>query len=301
MSISSLIAVAVASLSAIAASNVVVAQPLYVGSGPNATIRKYSAGVSSVFATNSPPPLGRPLGLAFDSQGNLFASQAGNLYKYAADGSRVLFAGFGSLGLGAIAIDPNDNVYAAVPPPLGAVYGTIEKFTPDGVASLFATTQLRNLRGVACDAAGNVYVAGFSDKVIEKYTPAGVASVFANLASGISDPSGLAFDRHGNLFVADNDTVIKEISPAGVVSSFGPADSVNKFGIAVDDAGNVYASDTNQSYIVQYSPAGVETLVDDAPNLQHPGYLAIQAPEPAATAAVIGITLPLLLSRRRRQ
>ncbi len=84
-------------------------------------------------------------------------------------------------------------------------------------------------------------------------------------------PTGLAFDADGNMYVADSQNHrIRKITPAGVVSTFagsgtaGFADGSgtaaqfeSPFGVAVDVAGNVYVADTYNHRIRKINPAGV--------------------------------------------
>ena len=138
--------------------------------------------------------------------------------------------------------------------------------------------------GVAVDAAGNVYVANVTSNTISKITPAGVVSTLAGSigstgstdgtgsAARFNQPTGVAVDAAGNVYVADQSNhTIRKITPAGVVSTLaglagstgstdgtGSAARFNRpFGVAVDAAGTVYVADSNNHTIRTITPAGV--------------------------------------------
>lgn len=86
---------------------------------------------------------------------------------------------------------------------------------------------------VAADAQGNIYVADEGNHVIRKVTVIGAVSTVAGRAgeSGLvngsgpaarfNEPSGIAVDASGNLFVADKaNGAIRKITPQGEVSTF---------------------------------------------------------------------------------
>ncbi len=91
-------------------------------------------------------------------------------------------------------------------------------------------------------------------------------------AAQFNDPSSVAADSAGNVYVADtyNDT-IRKVSPAGVVTTLagkagtpgsangtGSTARFNKpFGVATDTAGNVYVADSLNDTIRKVTPAGV--------------------------------------------
>jgi sugar lactone lactonase YvrE len=146
---------------------------------------------------------------------------------------------------------------------------------------------------VAADSAGNVYVADTGNHTIRKITPGGLVSTLAGTPriSGSTDgsgaeasfynPSGVATDTAGNIYVADSGNhTIRKITPAGVVSTLagmpgipGNADGIgaearfyNPLGIATDGAENVYVADAWNSAIRKITPTGVVTTLAGTSN-----------------------------------
>ena len=85
---------------------------------------------------------------------------------------------------------------------------------------------------------GSLYVSVVSDRTVRRIAPDGAVSV---LASNFTHPSGLAFGRDGHLYVADwSANAIRRVNLSGQVSAF--VQISRPYGLAADDAGNLYAS-----------------------------------------------------------
>ncbi|MBI3039348.1 hypothetical protein HYY75_09935 [bacterium] len=144
--------------------------------------------------------------------------------------------------------------------------------------------------GLAVASSGNVYVADTSNHTIRKLTfdAVGVATVttiagipgISGSGDGIGaesqfyQPSGVAVDNSGNVYVADtSNNTIRKISAAGVVTTLaglaGNAGSANgtgtaarfnnPLGIAVDGSGNVFVGDNYNHTVRKITSAGVVT------------------------------------------
>jgi len=235
---------------------------VYVVDSYNNQIRKITpAGVVSTLAgsttqgntdgTGSKASFYLPIGVAVDSNGNVYVADSGNhlIRKITPAGVVSTLAGSTTFG------------YA------------------DGTGS---KASFNYPSGVAVDSNGNVYVADNNNNEIRKITPAGVVSTLAGStaqgnadgtgsAASFNSPTDVTVDSNGNVYVVDQfNYAIRKITPAGVVSTLagsttagssdgtGSAASFNApTGVAVDDSGNLYVADTYNHENRKITPAGV--------------------------------------------
>jgi sugar lactone lactonase YvrE len=217
--------------------------------------------------------VGAPLGLAVDTNGNVFV----------ADSSTSTIRMITPAGVA--------STFAGIPGQPG---------TADGPAS---QAQFNLPQGVAVDAQGNVFVADSANNTIRMITGgmvstlAGTAGVAGSLdgigtAAQFNGPNGLAVDAHGNIFVADSaNNTIRMIAPGGTVTTLagnpdpltgvGFADGVGaaaKFHVpnevAIDTAGNIYVADSLNRRIrkVTQTSTGTNGVVTTLAGSGNPGH-----------------------------
>ncbi|MBS1532471.1 MAG: hypothetical protein JSU01_19365 [Bacteroidetes bacterium] len=230
-----------------------------------------------------------PSGMVADAQGNIYISDAFNnrIRKIAPDGTVTTVAGNGTAGYvdadaadaefyapHGLAIDASGNLFVAdygnnVIRKIGTD-GTVSTYAGNGVAAFVDGAALKvaafnGPAGLAFDSKGNLFVADQNNNMIRKITPTGGVSLFAGARSGgylnltvdsasgnwgaFAKPSGLVFDKNGNLYVSDqNNSAIRQITPAGVISTIaGGRDQEALIGypaaICIDASGNSYIAD----------------------------------------------------------
>ena len=215
-------------------------------------------------------------GVAVDSHGNLFVSDAGNnrIRRISPDGIIATVAGNGTFG-----------------------------FSGDGGPAISA--QLSIPRGLAVDSADNLFIA--EGGRIRKVSETGAITTVvggvpfnqwgfsgddeAAISARLSFPVGVAVDSAGNLFIADPgfnfevgdagddpsvDQRIRKVSPEGIITTIagngshgfsgdgGPAITAafnGAIGVAVDGAGNVYVADVLNHAVRILRPAKSPVLI----------------------------------------
>lgn len=252
---------------------------LYVADSGNDIIRKITpAGVVSTFAgtldtsgtqdgSGTAANFSNPQGLAVDKSGNIYVADSGGdtIRKITPTGTVTTLAG------------------------LAGAAGYLDTTPSEPIAEFDGPS------GLAVDASGNVYVADTLNNVIREITTAGAVVTVAGTApssnsatnagsadgaaasSSFKNPTGIAVDALGNIYVADTGNgTIRKISTLGTVSTIagsagltGSSDGSgsaalfsNPSGITIDSSGNLDVTDGNtiRHIVTSSSPAVVTTV-----------------------------------------
>lgn len=209
-------------------------------------------------------PLMTPTSVAVDQFGNLLIVETGahRVRQVAADGRIRTIVGTGTAGLGPDLLPPTE-------------------------------TQLSAPRGICLDRSGNLYVADTGNHRVLLVPAQGlVTTVAGNGAQGmagdggpaplaeLNQPAACALDSAGDLYIADTyNHRIRKIDTTGTITTVagngsagesgdeGPAQATSlntPRGVAVDDNGNIYISDSGNNCIRQVTPDGIVHLIGGA-------------------------------------
>ena len=250
-------------------------------------------GALTTILRNSTYGDGRPASLAQVSAHVLATDPAGNLYvggrKITPDGTITTIAGGGTstpadgmlatqvqMAIGGETADSQGNLYVSD-------YGArlVYKVSPAGTLTVIAgggttipgsgialSAYLYDPAGLALDAAGNLYIANTGFGVIQKVTPDGAITTVAGtgfsccgesgdggpaLQAQVSNPTGVAVDASGTIYILDGDATIRKVTPDGIIHTVVSWDSqvtnpdgttvtanIIAEGIALDAAGNLF-------------------------------------------------------------
>lgn len=212
--------------------------------------------------------LHRPLGLAVDSKGNIYFTDTGNhrVRCLRLDASITTVAGSGEAG-----------------------------FRGDG--ALATQAHLNSPTYLAVDAFDNVYVSDTGNQRVRVFVPGGAIQTFAGTGrnefssdgglpsqTSLSFPQGLAFDREGNLYVAERgQNRVRRFAPGGRVATVAGSSIRGNSGdgqdalaarlnsptaIALDAHGNLYIADSGNQSIRTVDPATgrIRTVLRDLLN-----------------------------------
>ncbi len=232
---------------------------------------------------------GYPEGLARDQRGNLYVADTHNhvIRRIDPAGNVTSFAGFpgpyGNVnGVGSaarfyepkgLAFDAEGNLYVA-----DCLNAAVRRIAPDGTVTTAAgNPNLRSFvdgptatagfvfpRALVVNPAGDIFV--LDSSAVRKITPGGVVSTLVpanpdDPANKLSDPSGLAIDSAGNLYIADaGNFVVRKLTPSGALSivagqmkasgttdgSVATALLSGPRSLALDASGNLFIGDGNR-------------------------------------------------------
>lgn len=183
----------------------------------------------------------------------------------------------------AVAIDKQGNIYIA-----DARNFTIRKLSTNGIVSTIAgkagtpgsndgpatTALFGQISALACDEVGNLFIGDRNSNTIRKLSPNGMVTTLAGQSgvSGSNDGTGaearfgmidsLVVRKNGNLLVTDSVPTLREITPAGVVTTRLSDSNFIGYGsaVAADSAGNSYVV-TQQSEIVRLTPDWTPSII----------------------------------------
>jgi uncharacterized protein (TIGR03437 family) len=147
-----------------------------------------------------------------------------------------------------------DYIFPSAPmPALQAPLGQLDKIVqaPDG--SLLVADE-DNTVVVRIDSTGTL--SEFAGNGILGISGDGGPATAASLAA----PFGLAFDRSGNLYIAEFFGCLRKVSAAGIISTV-TCDLLLPSGVAVDSKGNVYVSSSGSHQVKKVTPAGSVIVV----------------------------------------
>ena len=258
--------------------------------------------------------LADPFGVAADGAGNLYMVDRDNnrIRKVTQDGIITTVAGNGNNGYNGdniaatsaelsypngVTVDGAGNLYIAD-------YQRVRKVTPGGTITTVAgngtagyngdniaatSAELYYPNGIAVDFSGNLYIADAGNSRIRKVTPGGIITTVAgngnngyngdNIAATSAElnPSGVAVDGAGNLYIADiGNSRIRKVMPTGIITTVagngnqgysgdnGAATSAELTypnGVALDGVDNLYIADTNNQRVRKVTPGGIITTV----------------------------------------
>ncbi|HXH89969.1 MAG TPA: hypothetical protein VNN25_00195 [Thermoanaerobaculia bacterium] len=280
----------------------------YIADADNARVRRVD-GASKIITIVPTAPLSYSIGVAVDTRGALYVTDAGKGSVLTID---AIVAGGSGDGMPAtaatlslprgLAVDATGSLYIAdrfhhrirrvdaTTRIITTVAGTGEPgFSGDGGPALSA--QLQTPFAVAFDRAGNLLIADDDNYRIRRVDAAtGTITTIAGngidgfggdggqaTSASIGEPSGVAVDSDGNVYIADpfNSRIRRVDAKTHVITTF--AGSIDASGVAVDRADNVYIANAGSNTIVKIARTGAITPVAGNGQLRDPVAVAVDA------------------------
>jgi uncharacterized protein (TIGR03437 family) len=262
-----------------------------------------------------------PQAVAVDAAGNVYIADSGNsrVRRVSPDGTISTVAGNGTPGYGgdggaaasaqlytptAVAVDASGNLYIA-----DFNNSRIRKVSAAGIISTVAgngnsgysgdggpaaNAQINMAQGVAVDSYGNLYIGDTGNNAVRQVSAGGLISTVAGnglvgytgdggsaIQAQLGNPSAVAVDTAGNLYVADGSARIRKVYPNGLITTIAgngtagysgdggggiAAQLSGPSGLALDSAGNVYVADTGNNAVRMLQPSGFGLSVSAVTN-----------------------------------
>ena len=240
--------------------------------------------------------LDAPNQIAVDSAGNFFISVGHRVRRVDASGTITTVAGTGDEGYSGdggpavqarlrfphgLAVDGDGNLF------IGEWWdGHIRRVDPSGIITTIAgggsggdggpavEARLNRPSKVTLDLAGNLFVADSSSHRVRRVDATGTITTVAGTGetgySGdggpavhakLNEPSDVAFDRAGNLFIADSGNHrVRRVDTSGIITTI-TTELYYPRGLAMDGAGNIFIADTDNHRIRKMDRSGTITTV----------------------------------------
>jgi DNA-binding beta-propeller fold protein YncE len=272
----------------------------------NESILRFSA-TGECLGNFAPTPYrSGPVGLAFDPTGNLYVANHSNnsIHRYSRTG--VDLGVFATAGLNmptGLAFNRRGQLVVC-----NYGDGSLSFFSATGTWLARVNTGLLNPLALALDSCDNIFVSipnlGANSGVF-RFEPSGTQRTL--FAAGIDlDPRGLAFDRTGNLYVANqHGSSVRRYSAEGTfLDTFAATGLRDPFALAFDACGDLYISNQAGGTIRHYSACGEDLgIFATVPStFANPVGLAfLPVPEPTVPVLLLFSTgFIRLISNRRR-
>lgn len=195
-----------------------------------------------------------PNGLAIDASGNVYIADGNVIRKINNSGIIATIAGAGTStadGISAntaslslitdVAVDNSNNLFLVDGSRIRKIdqLGIISTVAGTGNAGfsgdggLATQAQLYGPEAIAIDGAGNLFIADGNAHCVRKVNSSGIISTIAGVGglSGYSGdggaassaklnfPTGIAIDASNNIYISDNDRVIRKVDSFGIIST----------------------------------------------------------------------------------
>jgi len=133
------------------------------------------------------------------------------------------------------------------------ITGVVDRLNRQGVIDTFAIG-INGAADIAINSLQQVYVSYYSDGTVKRVSPNG--GTMSTFVSNQLNPSGLCFDKSGNLYIADfGDNTVRIVSPSGTDSVFARGFS-GPVGLTIDKMGNLYVANRTSNSISRVTSSG---------------------------------------------